>query len=164
MQRMTTMRGGGGGGRLLLLLGVVVCSFSGVTFGSAVILNEYNGVASDRWLDCDDPPIDPDCTSTASDVFFGRVEGNGKDWFELVVVADHADIRGWDLSWEEDGGTTFGTLTLSDDALWSDLRSGTIITFAESRHGSWRTGYGRELRSIRSCGWRLVDPYQHAGG
>jgi hypothetical protein len=104
---------------------------TGLRDDTPVILNEYNGVSSTRWLDCDQGP--PVCD--AEDTFFGRVRGNGGDWFELVVTMDHVDMRGWQLAWEDDnlvGTGTVGTLTLTDDPLWSDLRAGTLITFSES--------------------------------
>ncbi|UCE58163.1 MAG: DNRLRE domain-containing protein [Phycisphaerales bacterium] len=115
----------------------VVMGLGSVGLAAEVVLNEYNAVQSDRWLDCDGmdcccepdpPPCDPLC---AGDVFFGRIEGNGKDWFELVVIQDHLDVQGWELEWTDNNGES-GTLTLTADPLWSDLRAGTIITFAES--------------------------------
>jgi hypothetical protein len=74
-----------------------------------------------------------------SDTYWGFVEGNGGNWIELVVVADHLDIRGWTLEWQNsdpppppaencNGGTV--TFEAAYD-IWSDLRSGTIITVAE---------------------------------
>jgi len=80
----------------------------------------------------------------------GRFEGNGGNWMELVVIGDHLDIRDWELRWAEtDADQTDGTaswypepaaldttieqgiIAFSDDALWADLRSGTIITISE---------------------------------
>ncbi len=109
----------------------VAMSACGLASAADVILNEYNGVRSDRWLDCDEPPADPLCDTDAADSFFGRVEGNGGNWFEIVVITDHLDMTGWDLNWAQIPAEA-GTLTLSNDPLWSDLRSGTIITFVES--------------------------------
>ena len=60
--------------------------------------------------------------------------GNGGDWFELVVTVDHLDIRGWQLWISDDTGSpdqTLVTLLFSNDTLWSDLRSGTLITVSE---------------------------------
>ena len=37
-----------------------------------------------------------------ADLFFGTIEGNGGNWFELLVVDDLVDMRGWQLVWEED--------------------------------------------------------------
>jgi len=88
-----------------------------------LILNEYNAVAPDLLLEND-----------GSDVFWGRVVGNGGDWFELVVAEDHLDVRGWELVLtNETGGPgeTQQVLTLSSDPLWADLRSGTLITVSE---------------------------------
>ena len=100
-----------------------------------VILNEYNAVASNKWLG---NPNLPECVGPAGfdcsikeDTFFGRVMGNGGNWFELVVITDHLDMRGWSMPWEEVGNAKVGTIFLSEDVLWSDLRAGTIITFTE---------------------------------
>jgi len=114
-----------------------------------VILNEFNAVGSMKWLD---NPDDPDCEgeqgfdcADAEDSFFGRVMGNGGDWIELFVVADGTDLRGWSIFWAETGNmdTTGediwfgngdidqGIITFSDDALWSNLPAGTIITITE---------------------------------
>ncbi len=94
-----------------------------------VILNEYNAVDSQEFLNGGDSAADED-GGRASDSYFGRVQGNGGDWFELVVITDHLDMRGWQLDMLE-GGVVDETLTLTEDAIWSDLRSGTIITVAE---------------------------------
>lgn len=90
---------------------------------SALILNEYNGVSSTRFL-----------KDNASDTYFGRVVGNGGDWFELVVTQDNLDIRGWQLEVRENvgsAGVTLDVLTFTQHPLWSNLRRGTIITVAE---------------------------------
>ncbi|MBN2218046.1 MAG: PEP-CTERM sorting domain-containing protein [Pirellulales bacterium] len=107
----------------------------------ALILNEYNCVDGDEFLDGAD--------SGKSDTFFGRVMGNGDNWIELVVVEDHADLRGYELLWLEndgDGNGTYvwddahyldnqsqGKIIFSDAALWSDLRGGTIITISDKQ-------------------------------
>ncbi|MFM9144402.1 MAG: hypothetical protein ACKORL_03280, partial [Phycisphaerales bacterium] len=65
----------------------------------------------------------------ASDSQFGRVLGNGGNWFEFVVVSDHLDMRGWELRWSDTGAS--GTIRLSNAAFWSDLRIGTIVTLIE---------------------------------
>ncbi len=95
-----------------------------------IVLNEYNAVSSENFLgggtqefDANTPP------GQASDTFFGRRLGNGGNWFELVVVSDHLDMRGWRLDWTETGAT--GSIQLSSNAFWSDLRAGTIVTFIE---------------------------------
>ena len=61
----------------------------------------------------------------------GRLQ-NGGDWFEVVVIQDHLDMRGWDFFVTQGGGVPEEhTLTLTQDLIWSDVRSGTIITVAE---------------------------------
>jgi hypothetical protein len=73
------------------------------------------------------------------DTYFGVVQGNGGNWIELVVIADHLDIRGWTLEWTNsdppppppencNGGTVIFEAAYE---VWSDLRSGTIVTVAE---------------------------------
>lgn len=101
-----------------LMMGVFVLfpAFAGST---SLVLNEYNAVKSDEFLKND-----------GIDCRFGRIEGNGGDWLELVVVSDHADIRGWTMHWS-DGDPDSGSLTFSDAAVWADLRAGTMITIAE---------------------------------
>jgi hypothetical protein len=73
-----------------------------------IVVNEYNAVAPTKLL-----------ASSGTDTYWGRILGNGGDWFELVVVADHLDLRGWRVVVSDNAG-----------ALQSDLRSGTIITVA----------------------------------
>ena len=97
-------------------IGLVLFACTAISVGSfasaaEVILNEYNGVSSDRWLECDEGP--PTCD--AEDTFFGRVMGNGGNWFELVVIEGHLDMRGWQLDWREENVPVddVGTLTLS---------------------------------------------------
>jgi len=94
-----------------------------------LILNEYNAVGPEKYLNGGIEGEDED-GGAASDPYFGRVLANGGDWFELVVVADGLDIRGWKLEIEDDGALD-DTLVFSDDPIWSNLRAGTIITIAE---------------------------------
>jgi hypothetical protein len=96
----------------------------------ALVLNEYNGVSATSYLgggtQAQDANVPP---GQASDAQFGRVLGNGGNWFELVVASDHLDMRGWRLDWTETGYS--GSIQLSNAAFWSDLRAGTIVTFIE---------------------------------
>ena len=116
---------------------------------AALILNEYNCVRKTKYLRGANYADD-----TREDAYFatiaglpdGRIEGNGGNWIELVVVQDHLDVRGWKLKWAEtgahqtnrtdiwfgDANIEQGILTFSSTApIWSDLRSGTIITVGE---------------------------------
>ncbi len=85
---------------------------------AGLILNEWNAVSSSNVI-------------ANGDTRLGQVTGNGGDWFELVVVEDNLDIRGWSLA-INDSGEANQTLTFSNDSVWSDLRAGTIITVAET--------------------------------
>jgi hypothetical protein len=97
-----------------------------------ILVNEFNAVAATQFLNGGTAAADVDGVPTA-DTHFGRVLGNGGDWLELVVVQDHLDLRGGSLSIAEGtgAGRTTTVLSLTSDALWSDLRAGTIITLAE---------------------------------
>ncbi len=107
----------------------LILSFTGIVFGADVILNEYNAVDADEFLGGGTAALDENGTR-ASDSYFGRIAGNGGDWFELVVVTDHLDMRNWKLDiYIED--VLDNTLILTTHSIWSDLRSGTIITISE---------------------------------
>jgi hypothetical protein len=94
---------------------------------SPVLLNEYNAVSSSNFLGggtVDSP--------TFTDSFFGRVTGNGGEWFELVVVGNGSagstvDMRGWKIDVVSDTGTR--TLALSQHPYWQNVVSGTLLTF-----------------------------------
>ncbi|MBP7050687.1 MAG: hypothetical protein KBE65_06710 [Phycisphaerae bacterium] len=94
-----------------------------------IILNEYNAVDSNDFLGGGNSSVD-ESGGRAFDSYFGRVPGNGGDWFELVVIKDHLDIRGWSLDIYEDG-ILDETLTLTVNPIWQNLRAGTIITVSE---------------------------------
>ena len=106
---------------------IFICQ--GIVFSASVILNEYNAVASSEFLNGGNAAVDED-GKRASDVYFGRIQGNGGDWFELVVTGDHVDMRGWKFEIYQ-GGSLDETLVLTNNDIWSDLRSGTIITVSE---------------------------------
>ena len=113
--------------------------------GSAeLVLNEYNAVMGGQYL-----------ANEASDGFWGRRVANGGDWFELVVIGDQLDMRGWRFWVGNDvGGLTEESfvITLTDDGLWSDLRSGTIITFSEELRNNvteYRPEFGRWWINVR---------------
>lgn len=108
------------------LLAAICIVSVGVSAVSAadVILNEYNAVSSSNSLDDGDSVL-------------GSIQGNGGNWFELLVIGDHVDMRGWQLQWTEDemvadNMTAAGTVTLSNHSTWSDLRSGSILTLIET--------------------------------
>lgn len=98
---------------------IVAASFAEAR-AADVILNEYNAVGDSNFLQ-----------GTGSDSYWGRILGNGGDWFEMAVITDHLDMRGWQLVISDGTGALPQTLTLTNHAIWSDLRSGTIITVSE---------------------------------
>ncbi|HMN97594.1 MAG TPA: hypothetical protein PKC43_07430 [Phycisphaerales bacterium] len=105
-----------------VLAGCVTCT--------PIILNEYNAVSNDAYLNGGTIFADQD-GGQASDSFFGRRIANGGSWFELVVIQDFLDMRGWSLFYEELGDGEFGEIFLSQNPAWSNLRAGTIITFID---------------------------------
>ncbi len=107
----------------------LIFSLSGYAFCADVILNEYNAVGGSQFINGGNEVVDDD-GGRACDSYFGRVMGNGGDWFELVVITDHLDMRGWKLD-IYDSGAFSETLVLTTHPVWSDLRSGTIITVSE---------------------------------
>ncbi len=115
--------------RIFLLLIIVLACFC-TAFAADVILNEYNAVDNDAYLNGGNASADDD-GGRAFDSYFGRTLSNGGDWFELVVITDHLDMRNWRLDIYE-GGAFSETLLLSNNSVWSDLRSGTIITVSEN--------------------------------
>ena len=108
---------------------VVLILLTANAWGADLILNEYNAVNTTDFLGGGDGSAD-ESGGRASDSYFGRVMGNGGDWFELVVIKDHLDIRGWQLDIYENKALD-KTLTLTTHSIWKDLRAGTIITVAE---------------------------------
>ncbi len=110
----------------ILVTGIFILFCSGAAFGAHVILNEYNAVAGGNYLNGGNAAVD-DNGGRASDIYFGRIEGNGGNWFELVVITDHLDMRRWNLD-IYDNGRFDETLVITNHPIWSDLRSGTIIT------------------------------------
>lgn len=121
--------------RRMLTIIPVVLALAAIAPGADVILNEYNAVGGTDFLGGGNSAVD-DAGGRASDAYFGRVQGNGGDWFELVVVRDGLDLRGWQLdilASDSPAGMPVldETLDLTDHVIWSNLRSGTIITVSE---------------------------------
>lgn len=127
------------------LLLIVLPALAAAPAATAIplIVNEYNAVAPDKYLDGDTW-----VEAGGSDTYFatypgldgsGLIQGNGGNWIELVVTEDHVDIRGWKVVWEEtffEGGTPLGKrggeVVFSPTAsIFSNLRRGTILTISE---------------------------------
>ncbi len=118
--------------RRLLFVMTLVCVAPGLSGAAPILVNEFNAVAAAQFLNGGNAAADVDGNPTA-DTYFGRVVGNGGDWLELVVIQDHLDLRGSSLSIDEGNAPnrTNTVLAFTQSSLWSDLRSGTIITVAE---------------------------------
>ena len=115
-------------------------SFASHVVAGGLILNEYNGVGSTKYL----TEVIGD-TDKGVDSYFGRVLGNGGNWVEFIVTQDHLDLRGYKLLWAEtlntatdgtdqwygNGAVEQGIITFSNNAVWSDMRAGTILTVCE---------------------------------
>jgi len=108
---------------------LAVLALAATLSAAPVILNEYNAVSSDGYLGGGTASAD-ESGGRAFDTYFGRVLGNGGDWFELVVITDHLDMRNWMLDIYSDG-LLDETINLTNHPLWADLRAGTIITVSE---------------------------------
>ena len=106
----------------------------------SVIVNELNAVDDLGFLNGGTLAIDDDGAPASSDSHFGRVAGNGKDWFELVVVGDggpgSTSLTGWEIAvgTSDPGGnfTARTTIELSDAATWDNVANGTILTFIDT--------------------------------
>ena len=124
---------------------------------SPIILNEYNAVSDDNFL-----------KNSNSDSFWGRVKGNGGDWFELVVTQDHLDVRGWEVRVTDDVGgadelTTSFVFTQVDR--WADLRAGSIITSSDTlpteldyfpQAGDWTINANVPDLVVSNSNWQLT--------
>jgi len=101
-----------------ILLSVMALSFSFI-YGDAIILNEYNAVASDQQL-----------KNSGYDTHFGNINGNGGSWIELVITEDYLDVRGATLNIKKSGGVHVLTATFPDLLEFAYLRKGTILTIS----------------------------------
>jgi hypothetical protein len=112
--------------KLSLILAIILTR---PAWSADIVLNEYNAV----------PEIAGFLEIGKVDSRFGRREGNGGDWFELVVITDHLDIRGWQVVISHrtgepaipGPGEEIFNLFFTQDSVWADLRSGTIVTVSE---------------------------------
>lgn len=80
--------------RLILVISIGACLTGPATaWPAALILNEYNAVRSDEFLNGGTAEADQDGGQAVDPAFAPRAPGNGGDWFELVVVEDHLDLQ-----------------------------------------------------------------------
>src|SRR6185503_15151103 len=124
--------------KVLLACIVVVlapaCVFSAVP--NALVMNEVNMVSGNNFLE-----------KNKIDTALGRVQGNGQNWWEFLVVAgdpgkNTLDLRGWTIDWSyhklpattdpqphtDPNQYGNGTITFSNDPLWAAVPRGTMLT------------------------------------
>ncbi|MAT81232.1 MAG: hypothetical protein CMJ29_06250 [Phycisphaerae bacterium] len=145
---------------------IATASTYGLASNCGIVLTEYNAVGSDKWLanpngsayegPGGENAVDPVTGEVVdnADTYFGRVQGNGGDWFEFVITVDNLDVRGWQIYWAEldetdangvdyfwdgigsgygvDASIPHGIITFSESAAWSNLRAGTVLTISEN--------------------------------
>ena len=104
---------------------------------NAVIMNEANAVSGGDYLG-----------GGRFDPVLGRVQGNGQNWFELLIGRSDAgkkslDMRGWKIEWSYDkqDGLNYGngTITFSNDALWSGVPQGAMVSVNEWKEAWYLT-------------------------
>ena len=104
-----------------------------------VVLNEYNAVEPDRYLNGGTTAADEDGAPASTDSHFGRIVGNGGNWFELAVVGDDTpgtiNLTDWTIEVGKIAPSgkfvASTTIVLSDAATWSSISHGTLLTFIE---------------------------------
>ncbi len=105
----------------------------------SVVLNEYNAVEPDRYLNGGTATADEDGAPASNDSHFGRIVGNGGNWFELAVVGDDTpgtiNLTDWNIEVGKIAPSgkfvSSTTIVLSDAATWSSISHGTLLTFIE---------------------------------
>jgi len=94
----------------------------GQSVAAPLILTEWNAVSSTNVI-------------AGGDATLGSIPGNGGDWFELAVIEDGLDIRGWRLVLSDADGPSQAardSFIFADEPLLAELEAGTIITVSES--------------------------------
>ena len=133
----------------------------------SVILNEYNAVDATRFLNDGTLAADGDGFPAAADSHFGRIAGNGGNWFELAVVGDGSagvsNLTNWSIEVGQIQGSgqfeASSTIVLSDAATWSSVTHGTLLTFIDrdSANGGLDTEVNRiNLLSTDGYAWTNI--------
>jgi len=115
-----------------------------------LILNEYNAVADDQFLNGGILQADLDGNPVSEDSHFGRILGNGGNWFELALVGDGSagftNLTNWSIEIGRINNSNLfvptNTITLSDADTWSSIAHGTLLTFIDqnTNNGGLDTG------------------------
>jgi prepilin-type N-terminal cleavage/methylation domain-containing protein/prepilin-type processing-associated H-X9-DG protein len=102
-------------------------------------MNEVNMVSGDDFLE-----------KEKLDNALGRIEGNGQNWWEFLVIAgdpgkNTIDLRGWKVEWSyhklpslddplphvDPHEFGHGTITFTSDPLWAAVPRGSLLTISE---------------------------------
>jgi hypothetical protein len=125
---------------------VVIAARAEGAVRNSLMLNEANAVTGSKFLE-----------SNKFDTTLGRLQGNGQNWLEFIVVqgddrgdgtfAHTLDLRGWQLQWSYDKQDPAdpnkygaGTMTFTDDPLWAAMPVGTMLTLSEWKQAWYRPG------------------------
>ncbi len=151
---------------------------------NSLVLNEINTVSSGSFLDQDRPAG----ARNRSDLTLGRLQGNGQNWLEFLVVqgddlgggtfANTLDLRGWKVAWSYDKPPLLptdpdpnvsgsGVMQFSDDPLWAAVPKGTLLVISEWKEvwyhdaGTDPAGFGGLQRDggIDGLGEVVGEPY-----
>ncbi|MFT6864443.1 MAG: hypothetical protein ACJAVK_003008, partial [Akkermansiaceae bacterium] len=133
----------------------------------SVVLNEYNAVEPDRYLNGGTGAADEDGAPASGDSQFGRILGNGGNWFELAVVGDDTPGTVNLTNWTIEVGQIVPsgkfvkatTIVLSDASSWSAIAHGTLLTFIErnSVAGGLDTEFNRtDNRATEGYAWSNI--------
>jgi phosphatidylserine/phosphatidylglycerophosphate/cardiolipin synthase-like enzyme len=60
--------------------------------------------------------------------------GGNDEWIELLILQDGLDIRNWSIRDFSSGGSAQDPLVFSNNALWNNLRRGTVIVIGRSEN------------------------------
>ncbi|HVU89954.1 MAG TPA: dockerin type I domain-containing protein [Pirellulales bacterium] len=107
-----------------------IASYAAADTTDALILNQANAVSGSKYL-----------SAGKTDNSFGRVEGNGQNWMQLLVTKtdpgkNTLNLQGYQIDWSynkdaQDFGS--GVITFSNDPVWQSVPMGTAITINESQ-------------------------------
>lgn len=108
--------------------GLLVAKAAQADSTNALILNQANAVSGSKYLD------------GTSDTTLGRIEGNGQNWLQFLTTKtdpgkNTINLQGYEIDWsysKTDGTSSgSGSITFTNDPLWSAVPLGAAITINE---------------------------------
>jgi hypothetical protein len=170
---------------IVLLVGACLASRAATAaVPNSLVLNEINTVSNLAFLDQDRPGG----ARNRADLTLGRLQGNGQNWLEFLVVqgddlgggafANTLDLRGWKIEWQYDKPPLVptdpdpeiygaGVIEFTNEALWAAVPKGTLLMVSEWKQvwyhdaGTDPAGFGGLQRDggINGLGEVVGDPY-----